>query len=120
MDSADLESANLFCILESVSTDTLRGLSCDEFDALHNTINDNVLNAGVFSLGILSDKDSIDTVIWGLVASNGATWANIGKEVECAAESKVQGDMTFSDRCLNKFSNPAFKGGLGFLQQEGL
>lgn len=89
VDGADLGSANVLGILESVSADTLAGLSCDQLDALHDAINNDVLNAGVLALSVLSDQDSVDIVVWGLVACNGTARAYVGKEVECAAESKV-------------------------------
>lgn len=61
-----------------------------------------MLDAGVLSLGVLTDQDSVDVVVGGLVPSNGAAGTNIGKEVEGAAEGQVEGDMALAD------------GGLGF------
>jgi hypothetical protein len=67
---ANLKLSDVLCVLECESKNTLTGLSGNELDALHNTIHHNVLNAGVLSLGVFSDKDSVNSVVWGLVACN--------------------------------------------------
>jgi hypothetical protein len=100
VDSADLESANVLCVLESVSQDTLGSFSRDELDALYDTINDNVLNTRVLSLGVLTDEDSVDVVVGGLEPNNRLTRTDIGEKVERSAESKVEGDVTFTNWCL--------------------
>lgn len=114
VDGADLQLADLLGVLESVLADTLRRLSCDELDALHDTVNDDVLNAGVFSLGVLSDENGVDVVVWGLESRNGAAGTHVGEEVECAAEGKVQGDVALANGCLNIFSNLCLTMGRGY------
>lgn len=97
VNSADLCAANVLGVLESVSADTFGGLTGDQLDGLNDTIDNNVLNARVLSLSVLTDEDSVDTIVWGLVASNGAAWTNVGEEVECAAEGKVEGDVALAN-----------------------
>lgn len=94
---ADLLPANRLCMLKRKSQDALGGLPGDQLDTLYNPLNDDVLDAGVLSLGILTNQDGVDVVVGGLVPSNGATWADIGKEVEGAAEGQVEGNMAFAD-----------------------
>ena len=64
-----------------------------------------MLNARVFSLGVLSDENGIDVVVWGFKSRNRAAGTHIGEEVECAAEGEVQGDVALANGCLNTFSN---------------
>jgi hypothetical protein len=86
----DLLLARGLSMLESEAQDTLGSFASDELNTLDNTINNNVLNAGVFTLGVLTDQHSVDVVIWGLVSSNRAAWSQVGEKVECPAESQVQ------------------------------
>ena len=87
---ADLLLSGGLSMLESEAQDTLRGFPSDEFNTLDNTINNDVLNSGVFTLGVLTDQHSVDVVIWGLVSSNRAAWSQVGEEVESTTESQVQ------------------------------
>lgn len=59
-----------------------------------------MFNAGIFSLSVFSDKDSVDIVVGCFVTSNRLARSDVGKEVECAAQRKVQGNMPFADRRL--------------------
>jgi hypothetical protein len=102
VDNADLVAADLLGVLESESDDALTGLASDEFDALNDTIDNDVLNTRVFTLGVLADQDSVDTVVWGLVASDGSAGTQVGKEVEGSSECKVKGDVTLANRSLDK------------------
>ncbi len=95
--SADLLPANIAGVLESVSQNALRSLAGDELDALYNAINHNVLNTGVFSLGVLTDQDRVDVVVGCLVAGDGSAGSDVGEEVEGTAESKVEGDVALAD-----------------------
>jgi hypothetical protein len=54
---AHLLPANVAGVLEGVPQHALRSLAGDELDALHDAVNDNVLDARVFALGVLSDQD---------------------------------------------------------------
>jgi hypothetical protein len=76
-------------VLEGETQDALGGLLGDELDALDNTVDNDVLDAGVFTLGVLTDQDSVDTIVGGLVAGNGAAGTDVGKQVESAAQSQV-------------------------------
>ena len=84
-------------ILEGEAEDTLGSLTGDELDALDNTVDDDVLNAGVFTLGVLTDQDGVDVVVGGLVASDGSAGTNVGEQVEGTAESKVQRNVSLAD-----------------------
>lgn len=49
-----------------------------------------MLNTRVFTLGILPDKDGVDVVVGGLVASDGFARADVGEEVEGTAEGEIE------------------------------
>lgn len=95
--SAHLLPANVAGVLEGISQDALRGLAGDELDALDNAVDDNVLNARVFSLGVLADQDGVDIVVGRLVAGDGAAGTDVGEEVEGAAEGEVERDVTLAN-----------------------
>lgn len=97
MDDADLLTANGLGVLEGESQDTLGSLTGDKLDALNDTIDNNMLNARVFTLGVLSDQDGVDVIIGGLVASDGSAGSQVSEEIECSSESKVQGDMSLAN-----------------------
>lgn len=97
VDDADLLAANGLGVLEGESEDTLAGLAGDELDALDDTIDDDVLNARVLALGVLSDQDGVDVVVGGLVAGDGAAGSQVGKKVEGSAEGQVEGDMALAN-----------------------
>lgn len=97
VDNADLLAANLLGLLEGEAEDTLGSLTGDKLDGLDDAINNDVLNAGVFTLGVLTDQDGIDIVVGGLEAGNRAARAQVGEKVECAAESKVKGDVALTN-----------------------
>ena len=97
VNSADLLPANVAGVLEGVSKNALRGLAGDKLYALDDTIDDNVLNAGVFPLGVLTDQDGVDVVVGGLEALDGPAGTNVGEEVEGATEGQVQRDVTLAD-----------------------
>lgn len=97
---ADLLPSNLLGMLESKSKDALRCLAGDELDALDNTINNDVLDARVFTLSVLSDEDGIDAVVWGLEADDGLAGSQVGEKVEGSAEGEVEGDVALADRSL--------------------
>jgi hypothetical protein len=90
VDDTDLLAADLLSMLEGEPQHTLAGLAGNEFDALDNAIDNNVLNARVLALGVLTDQDSIDVIVGGLVAGNRTARSQIGEEVECASESEVE------------------------------
>ena len=97
VNSADLELANVLSVLESKSKDTLGSISGDKLNGLNDTINDGVLNTGVFSLGVLSDQDGVDVIVWGLVAGDRSARSDVGEEVEGTTEGKVKGNMSLSN-----------------------
>lgn len=97
VDDADLGTANGLSLLEGEAEDALGSLAGDELDALDDTVNDDVLNAGVFTLGVLADKDGIDVVVGGLEAGNRAAGTQVGEQVEGAAEGQVERDVALAD-----------------------
>jgi hypothetical protein len=100
VDGTDLWSVDGFRILESEAQHTLTCLSCDKLDALHDTVNDDVLDTRVFTFGVFSDQNCVDVVIRRLVASDRSAGSDVGKEVESTAESKVQRNVAFADGSL--------------------
>lgn len=105
MHNANLELVDVVGVLECKSDNLLTGLFGDKLDALYNSVNHNVLDARVFSLGVLSDQDGVNSIIWGLVASNGSAGPDVGEEVEGSAEGKIEGDMSFTNWCLSNVSS---------------
>lgn len=95
--SADLLPADVTSVLEGISQDTLRGFAGDELDALHNAVDDHVLDARVLALGVLADQDRVDVVVGCLVALDGSAGADVGEEVEGAAERQVERDVALAD-----------------------
>ena len=104
MDGSDLVSASLGSVVESITSDSLRCLVGDEFDRLDNTVNeldtlnrstlvsrktDLVLDTRVLSLSVLSDEDSVDVVVSGLVSFDGDTWSDVGKQRECSSQCQI-------------------------------
>jgi hypothetical protein len=111
VDDTDLLAANGLGVLEGEAEDALGSLAGDELDALDDTIDNDVLNARVLALGVLTDQDGVDAVVRGLEASDGAARSEVGKEVECTAEGKVKGDVTLA----NGSSKRALEGDLVLL-----
>lgn len=102
VNDADLLAANRLGVLEGEAQDALAGLAGDQLDALDNTVDDNVLNARVLALGVLADQDSVDAVVGGLETGDGTARSQVGEEVECAAEGKVERDMALANGGLCK------------------
>ena len=90
VDSADLLATDGLGVLESESQDTLRSLLGDQLDGLDDSVNDDVLDTRVLSLGILTDEDNVDIIVWGLVSSDGLARTEVCEEVEGTTESKVE------------------------------
>ena len=84
-------------VLEGEAEHSLGGLLGDELDALDDTVDDDVLNAGVFTLGVLTDQDGVDIVVGGLVTGNGTAGTDVGEEVESTTEGQVQRDVALAD-----------------------
>lgn len=103
MHNSDLLLIDRSSVLEGEAEHPLRRLLGDELDALHHTIHDNMLNARVFTLGVLTDQDGVDVVVGGLVASDRPARADVGEEIERATESKVKGNMALSNGGLDTF-----------------
>ena len=100
MDRSDLSLPHILRVLKCESEDPLGGPLGDEFYALDDSVDDYVLDAGVLAFGVFPDKHGVDVVVGGFVAGDGFAGADVGEEVECAAEGEIQGDVAFADRCL--------------------
>ena len=94
---ANLELVDIVGILESESDNLLTGLLGNQLDALHHSVNYDVLNARIFSFGVLSDQDCVNSIVWSLVSGNGAARSDVGEEVECTAESKIKRDVSLAN-----------------------
>ena len=97
VDGADLLATNGLGVLEGESQDTLGSGLGDQLDGLDDSVNDDVLDTRVLSLGVLTDENNVDIVVWGLVSSDGLAWTKVCEEVEGTAKSKIEGDVTLSD-----------------------
>ena len=75
VNGADLVSADVASVLECVAQHALRRVTGDELDALDDAIDDNVLNARVLALGVLTDQNRVHVVVGCLVAGDGSTGA---------------------------------------------
>jgi hypothetical protein len=100
-------------VLEGEAEHPLGGLLGDQLDALHDTVDDDVLDAGVFTLGVLTDQHGIDIVVGSLEARDRPARTQVGEEVEGAAKGKVQGDVSLSDRRLEMGLAMRFATGAG-------
>jgi hypothetical protein len=98
VDDADLALANAVGILECKTENSLRSLPGDQLDALHDTIDDNMLNSTVFALGVLTDQDGVHVVVRSLVAGDRLAGTQVGEEVEGSAQSQVQRNVTLANR----------------------
>jgi len=94
---ADLLLVDGLGVLEGETQDALGSLLGDELDALDNTVDNDVLNSGVFTLGVLTDEDSVNTVVGGFVTGDGTARTDVGEQVEGTAQSQVQGDVTLTN-----------------------
>lgn len=100
MNYADLLPSYFLGILEGKAENTFGRFSRDELNALHNAIHHNMLNSRIFSLSVFSNEDSLDIVIWSLVASDRPSRSDVCEKIKGTAKSKVEGNMAFADRCL--------------------
>lgn len=120
VDNADLLLVDGLRVLEGETEDTLGSLLGNELDALDDAVNDDVLNAGIFTLGVLTDENGVDVVVGGLVASNGLAGTQVGEKVESTTESQVQGNVTLANRGLKKLSSVSQYNGDAFVGERGL
>ena len=56
-----------------------------------------MLNAGIFSLSVLTDQHSVHIVVWSLVSLYGDARPNISKEVERSTKSQIERNMALAD-----------------------
>lgn len=97
MNSCDLLFVDVSSVLERKSDDSLRSVAGDEFDGLHNSRYDNMFNSRVFALSVLSNQDSVDIFVRGLVTLDRSAWSNVGVKVEGSSKGQVQRDVSLSD-----------------------
>lgn len=89
--------ANSIRILESILQNPLASIPSNQLDTLDDTVNDMMFDAGVLALGVFTDENGIYTVVGSLVADDGLAGTDVGEEVECTTESKVEGNVTLAD-----------------------
>lgn len=58
----------VFGVFECVLGDTTRSILRDQLDALHDSIDNLVLNSGILALGVLTDRNNVDVIVQCLVA----------------------------------------------------
>lgn len=128
VDGGDLSSAVLLRVVESVTRNSLGSLVRDQLDGLDDTVDDLssatayafrllaidthlVLDTGVLSLGVFTDKDlqvsdsdsrrrwthGVDVVVGGLVSLDGDTWSHVGVQAESPPQGQVERDVSLSD-----------------------
>lgn len=97
VNDADLLAADGLGVLEGESQDTLAGLLGDELDALDNSVDDDVLDARVLALGVLSDQDGVNAVVGGLEAGDGSARSQVGEQVEGSSQGQVEGDVALAN-----------------------
>jgi hypothetical protein len=56
-----------------------------------------VLDTRVFTLSVLTNQDSVNVIVWGLVAGNGAARTKVSEEVEGSAKSKVERNVSLAN-----------------------
>ena len=112
--------ANVFRILEGEPQYSFRGLLGDELYGLNNAVNDEMFNTAVFSLGVLSDKNGVNIIVWGFITGNGFTRTDVGEKIECSAQGKVEGDMAFANWCLPNNQHRLYTEGFRDSQLEDL
>lgn len=98
--NTDLLLPRSLCMLESEAEDAFGSLAGNKLNALNDTIHNNVLDTRIFTLGVLTDQDSVDVVVWSLVSGNGAARTKVSEEVEGAAKSKVERNVSLANRSL--------------------
>ena len=117
MNGSDPLAAAGLGVVERVARDALGGVPGDELDGLNDTV-DNlanilsvrhartcppdtmthlVLNTRVLALRFLTNEHRVDVVVGSLEALDGNTRPDVGEEVECPSEGKVEGNVTLSD-----------------------
>lgn len=102
-------------VMECISSNTLRGIPCNELDGLYDTIDDLdmisepawctalwswrhlMFDSWVFALGILADKDGVHVIVRSLEALDRNAGSYVGKKIECSSKSEVQRNMALSD-----------------------
>lgn len=97
VDDADLGLADVLGVLEGEAEHALAGLAGDELDRLDDAVDDDVLDAGVLALGVLTDEDGVDVVVGGLVSLDALAGTHVGEEVEGPSEGEVERDVTLAD-----------------------
>ena len=97
VNDTDLGLANVLGVLEGVAEHTLTGLAGDELDRLDNAVHNDVLNARVFALGVLTDEDGVDVVVGSLVSLDALAGTHVGEQVEGPSEGQVEGDVTLAN-----------------------
>ena len=97
VNGGDLGPAVGFGIFEGELSHASGGVLCDQFDTLDHAVDDLVLDARVFSLGVLADGDQIDVVVQGLVAFDGFAGSHVGVQTELFSQLKIKRSESLAD-----------------------
>jgi len=90
LDGSNVIPSGLDSMLECVSSDSLGGISGDQFDGLHDARLDFVLNTRVLSFGILTDEQRIYVIVCSLEARDGFTRSHVCEKTESNTKSKIE------------------------------
>jgi hypothetical protein len=115
MDDGDLVAVVVLGVLEGVFGDTSRSDFSDQLDALNDSVDDFVFNAGVFTFlkdflvnfgsiftskcshRVLANRHQVNVVVESSVALQASAWSHVGVQVEFLAQSEIQRAMSFSN-----------------------
>jgi hypothetical protein len=67
------------------------------FNTVQGFIKNLMFNSRILSFSIFPYQDGVHVIIQGFISWYGDAWSNIGKQIECAAKSKVKRDVAFSN-----------------------
>lgn len=84
-------------ILESVSGDVLAGCPGNDLEVLDDARHDFVLEPAVLSLGVFSDGDDINILVWGVDALKAFARPDIRVQLELLPQGHVQGPEALPD-----------------------
>lgn len=98
MHDGDFFALVLLGIEEGVLGHAQRGVFGDQFDTLHDARNDGMLNAGIFTFGVLANGDEIDVRVRSLVTFQSFARPDVGEQIELFTQCQIQRLMTLSNR----------------------
>lgn len=82
MDYGYVITTGLDSMIKSITSNSLTSRSRNEFDTLHYSAHDFMLDSTILTFSIFSDDNQIDVLVEGLATRNGFAWSDIGVKVE--------------------------------------